>query len=41
MAAGRFNAVGFLLRWLGAIVLVFAAYNPTGWSYYHWIMASG
>jgi hypothetical protein len=32
---------GFLLRWLGAAFLVFATYNPSGWSYMHWIMATG
>lgn len=32
---------GFLARWLAAAALVFATFNPTGWSYFHWIMASG
>lgn len=41
MAAGGMSATGFLLRWLGAAFLVFATYNPTGWSYTDWIMASG
>jgi hypothetical protein len=28
---------GFLLRWLAALLLVFAVFNPTGLSYFHWI----
>ena len=28
---------GFLLRLLAAAVLVFATYNPSGRSYYHWL----
>lgn len=28
---------GFLLRLLAAAVLVFATYNPSGTSYYHWL----
>ncbi len=27
----------FLLRWIGALVLVIGTINPTGHSYYHWI----
>jgi len=27
----------FLLRWIGALVLVIGTVNPTGYSYYHWI----
>ncbi|MGE0668348.1 MAG: DUF6524 family protein [Sphingomonadales bacterium] len=41
MAAGGLTWVGFLLRWLGAAFLVFATYNPSGWSYLHWAMATG
>lgn len=29
---------GFLLRWLGAAVLVFATYNPTSWNFTRWGM---
>lgn len=29
---------GFLLRWLGAAVLVFATYNPTSWNFTRWCM---
>ena len=27
---------GFLMRWLGAAVLVVATYNPTDWNYTRW-----
>lgn len=41
MAAGGLGWGGFLVRWLGAALLVFATYNPTGWSYLHWAMGAG
>ncbi|MCG6899764.1 MAG: DUF6524 family protein [Gammaproteobacteria bacterium] len=28
---------GFFLRLLAAFVLVFSSYNPSGYSYYHWL----
>jgi hypothetical protein len=28
---------GFLLRFCAAIILVFTTYNPSGYSYYHWV----
>ena len=28
---------GFLLRLMAAFVLVFSSYNPSGYSYYHWV----
>lgn len=31
---------GFMIRLLFALVLVYATYNPQGYSYYHWIRAS-
>ena len=40
-AAGGLGVTGFLWRWLAAAVLVFATFNPTGWSYIHWLGASG
>lgn len=40
-AGGGLNWMGFMLRWLAAAVLVFATFNPTGWSYFHWITATG
>ena len=27
----------FVARWLAALLLVLATYNPSGYSYYHWI----
>ncbi len=30
----------FLLRFVFAVILVFATYNPEGVSYYHWALAS-
>lgn len=35
--ATRFSWGGYFLRLLFAIVIVFATYNPTGWSLFHWI----
>jgi hypothetical protein len=32
-----FTALGLLLRWLAALFGVFATYNPSGYSYYHWL----
>ncbi|HKJ62486.1 MAG TPA: DUF6524 family protein, partial [Hyphomicrobiales bacterium] len=31
--------LNFLLRWLGTLFLVFATYNPSGRSFYHWAMS--
>ena len=41
MAVRRFNAVSFLWRWVGALVLVLLTFNPTGMSYTHWISDTG
>lgn len=38
MAERGLTWVGVLLRLLAAIVLVFATYNPEGYSYYHWVI---
>ena len=35
-----FTPLGFLLRWLAAIVLVLVTFNPTGHSFYHWVVTS-
>lgn len=35
--AKEFTAIGFLARWLFAVALVYGTYNPTGYSYMHWI----
>ena len=32
---------GFLLRFLVAAVLIFATYNPEGFSYFHWVKEGG
>jgi hypothetical protein len=32
-----FTPLGFLLRFLAAIVLVLCTFNPTGYSFYHWV----
>lgn len=36
MAAKSFNFLSFLVRLVLALVLVFASYNPSGYSWYHW-----
>jgi hypothetical protein len=33
----KFDFTDFLLRLWFALALVFLTYNPTGWSYYHWV----
>ncbi|NNJ93358.1 MAG: hypothetical protein HKP57_01250 [Halobacteria archaeon] len=38
MAASRgITGTGFVLRLIAAAILVFATYNPSGKSYYHWL----
>ena len=37
-AAGGVTPLGFLLRFIGALILVLATFNPTGESAYHWIV---
>ena len=39
MAQTRFNSSSFLLRWLVALALVFATFNPTDYSYFRWVAA--
>jgi hypothetical protein len=34
----RFTALSFLLRWLFALALVLLTFNPSGYSYYHWLV---
>lgn len=36
-ARGAFGLADFLWRWLGALTLVLASYNPSGHSYLHWL----
>lgn len=38
MAKNKFGIGDFLGRALVALVLVFATYNPEGYSYYHWAL---
>jgi len=38
MATSSFSWQGFLLRLIAALVLVFASYNPEGYSYYDWAL---
>lgn len=37
MAVSRFTTGSFLQRWFAALVLVLATFNPTGYSYLHWV----
>jgi len=36
MAANRFTWASFFIRFGFALVLVYATYNPSGYSFYHW-----
>ncbi|MDH3690058.1 MAG: DUF6524 family protein [Gammaproteobacteria bacterium] len=36
----KFSWDNFLLRLIAALILVFASYNPEGYSYYHWAIAN-
>lgn len=38
---GKFGAAGIAARVLLSLFIVFATYNPTGRSYYHWVAAGG
>lgn len=35
----KFGWSSFLLRFVFALIVVFATYNPEGYSYYHWVSA--
>jgi hypothetical protein len=35
--AKEFDVLGFIARWLFAIVLVLGTYNPSGYSYINWV----
>lgn len=37
----KFTWTNYLIRLVFALVLVFTTYNPSGWSYYHWISGRG
>jgi Family of unknown function (DUF6524) len=38
LAVKSFNVVSFLVRFVGALVLVLCTYNPAGRSWYHWFI---
>lgn len=38
MADHSFNFSGFMVRWGMALFLVFVTYNPSGYSWYHWVV---
>lgn len=41
MAASRtFTTSSFIIRLLMALFVVFSTYNPTGYSYFHWVTSS-
>ena len=37
MAEDQLGAGGFAVRFVTAIVLVLLTFNPSGWSYFHWV----
>ncbi|WP_275099557.1 DUF6524 family protein [Sedimenticola hydrogenitrophicus] len=37
MAERGFSFAGFMIRWTLALFLVFSTYNPSGYSWYHWL----
>lgn len=37
MAEDQLGAGGFALRFAAAVVLVLLTFNPSGWSYFHWV----
>ena len=40
MADRSFDFSGFMIRWLMALFLVFMTYNPSGYSWYHWLVGA-
>jgi hypothetical protein len=40
MAERGFNFAGFMIRWVLALFLVFSTYNPSGYSWYDWLMGA-
>lgn len=41
MADGGLTGQGFLWRWALCLVLVMATFNPSGFSYYAWVVGGG
>lgn len=40
MSSQAFSLQSFSIRLVAALILVFASYNASGWSYYHWALTS-
>jgi len=40
MAANKFNLESFFVRLFFALILVFATFNPSGYSFYHWMLTA-
>lgn len=38
MATKAFNLESFLVRLFFALILVFSTFNPSGYSFYHWVL---
>ncbi|MGE0254905.1 MAG: DUF6524 family protein [Alphaproteobacteria bacterium] len=38
---GDFGFFAWLVRWLAAMFLVLATYNPSGYSFWHWVATTG
>ncbi len=41
MAGSNFSGSALVVRLLVSLALVFATYNPTGYSFYHWLIDTG
>jgi hypothetical protein len=41
MAGSTFSGSSLIVRLLVSLALVFATYNPTGYSFYHWLIDAG
>jgi len=37
MAKNDFNGLSFIVRLIFALLLVYGSYNPSGYSFYHWV----
>ena len=37
----NFGTLNFVIRWIGALLLVGLIFNPAGYSYFHWIRSGG
>ncbi len=40
MAGNQFNFGSFVVRWVFALILVFASFNPSGYSFFHWLKSA-